>query len=146
MSSARPRDRQPPSLPGRQIGGRQVGERRQVDRGQHAVGQGAEIQPLALLEGVPDALTVEGILADQHRHRRAGGVGIATGDAEGHMARQAFRREEERLGGQPALLVVPRANVAQLVLRELHHGRTCPADVGIALGSVKLRNRKVEAG
>ena len=39
----------------------------QVDRRQHPVRQRAQVQPLAFLERVPDALPIEGVLARQHR-------------------------------------------------------------------------------
>ena len=38
----------------------------EINGRQHAVGEGAQIQPLPLLQGVPDALAIERVLADQH--------------------------------------------------------------------------------
>src|SRR2546425_9914634 len=39
----------------------------EINGRQHAVGESAQIQPLPLLQGVPDALAIERVLADQHR-------------------------------------------------------------------------------
>ena len=39
----------------------------EVDGGEHPVGQRTQVQPLALLESIPDPLAIKRVLANQHR-------------------------------------------------------------------------------